>query len=308
VENGKRGELKVNDDGQLVDSTGRVVPFSAVAGHSYQDHAYDPDSGKYIFGGHGDGIGSVQLVREQEWCIKGRELLLAQGKTDKAAGAPYCFNTLTGMFERPPAGAVGRAHGGAGGSFMVDLCYLPTKKTFWQHSRGTVRIADAATHTWKDSKAGGPPPAGDDVGVCYDSKRDRIYVCAGSSRGREGADAGAVFIYDVKANSWSRPPTKGRPPGQFSANRSCVQYDVVNDRMIVLVFGGEGNALGVHVYDPETASWSEAPLAPPQTFSADRGCGHGFYSPELNAYFFFRAHDSDDRGTMWAYRYKKAAK
>jgi hypothetical protein len=310
VENVKRGELKVNDDGQLVDKMGRLVSFSTVAGHSYQDHAYDPDRGQYIFGGHGDGIGSEQHVRDQEWCKKGRELLLAQGKTDKASGAPYGFNTVTGMFERPPAGAGGRAHGGAGGSFMVDLCYLPTKKTFWQHSRGTVWLADPATHAWKYTKVGGPAPEGNDVGICYDSKRDRIYVCGGPSRGREGAETGAVFIYDVKANVWSRPQNKGKPPapGLFSANRSCVQYDAVNDRMIVLVFGGERDAQGVHAYDPETASWRDAPLAPPPTFSADRSCGHGFYSPELNAHFFYRAHDSDDRGTMWVYRYKQASK
>src|SRR6185369_3339212 len=106
---------------------------------------------------------------------------------------------------------------------------------------------------------------GADVGTCYDAKRARIYVCAGPGTGRESAEAGAVFIYDVATNVWSRPPNKGKPPasGHFSANRSCVQYDAVSDRMIVLVFGGERDGLGIHAYDPETASWSAAPLAPP---------------------------------------------
>ena len=36
--------------------------------------------------------------------------------------------------------------------------------------------------------------------------------------------------------------------------------------------------------------------------------GQNIYSPEVNAHFFYLAGDSDDRGTMWAYRYKKAVK
>ncbi|MEX0718679.1 MAG: hypothetical protein WD066_18945 [Planctomycetaceae bacterium] len=310
VANIKSGELKTNDDGQLVDQEGRVVPFSSIAGHSYQDHVYDPDLGRYVFGGHTDGIGSEQHVRDQEWCKTGRELLLAQGKTDKAAGAPFHFDTLTGLFERPPAGAVGRAHGGAGGSFQVDLMYLPTKKLYWQHSRGIVRFADAATHSWKNAKAVGSPPPGDDVGICHDSKRDVIYITANSTRdGRGNPDEGAVFIYDVAKNSWSRPPRKGNPPaGLFSANRSCVHYDAVADKVVVLVFMAERNALGVHVYDPETAAWSEAPMPPPPAFAVDRGCGNGFYSPEVNAHIVFRARDSDAVGRMWAYRFERPTK
>ena len=38
----KKGKLKLNGDGQLVDAKGQPVPFSSIAGHSYQDHAYAP--------------------------------------------------------------------------------------------------------------------------------------------------------------------------------------------------------------------------------------------------------------------------
>ncbi len=308
VENIRKGELTVNDDGQLTDKAGNVVPFSSIAGHSYQDHAYDSDRGRYLFGGHVDGIGSEQHVRDKPWCKDGRALLLAQGKADKSAGAPYVLNTITGRFERPPAGSVGRSHGGAGGSFMVDLVYLPTRKVFWQHSQGTVRLSDPATHRWIDPKAKGTPPKGGDVGVCYDSKRDRIYVCGAVSPGPDGADEGAVHIYDVASNTWSRPANKGKAPsGLTSANRACTHYDSVNDRMIVLVFRGDRDVLGVYAYDPETASWGQAPAPVPPAFAADRGCGHGFYSPQLNAHLFYRAGDSNDRGTMWAYRHQRAA-
>jgi hypothetical protein len=60
---------------------------------------------------------------------------------------------------------------------------------------------------------------------------------------------------------------------------------------------------GVSAYDPETGAWAALP-APPADFLSNQGCIHGFYSPEVNAHFFYLAHDSDDRGTMWAYRYK----
>jgi len=307
VENIKKGELKVNDDGQLVDKEGQVVPFSAVAGHSYQDHTYDPDLGRYIFGGHGDGIGSEQHVRNQEWCKAGRELLLVQGKTDKAAGAPYCFNTVSGKFERPPAGAIGRAHGGAGGSFLVDLYYLPTKRVYWQHSQGTVRLADPATYRWTDAKPTGSPPKGGDVGVCYDSKRDRIYLSDAPSRTPDVRGGGPIYIYDVKTNAWSNPPMQEHAMRWPGANNACVHYDAAADRVLCFFGWNAQNrkSRGISSYDPGTGSWEAPAPIPDAVFS---GCVNGFYSPEVNAHFFYVAGDSNDRGTMWAYRYKRAQK
>lgn len=307
IANVAAGELKLNDEGQLVDKAGRLVPFSAVAGHSYQDHVYNPDTGEYLFGGHGDGIGSEQHVRDKEWCKRSRELLLAQSRPDKSAGAPFAFNTVAGRFERAAGRSAGRAHGGAGGSFMVDLVYLPTKKTYWQHSQGVVRLADPVTLKWTDVKTSGTPPPGGDVGVCYDSKRDRVYMC-GAAAGKADKNAGCVFIYDVKTAAWSNPPDRGKAPaGLGSANRSCVHYDSASDRVVVIVFYGPKETLGVYVFDPETATWSDAALPPPPAFAADQRCGHGFYWPELNAHLLYRAADSNDAGTMWAYRYKKPA-
>jgi hypothetical protein len=37
-------------------------------------------------------------------------------------------------------------------------------------------------------------------------------------------------------------------------------------------------------------------------------CWHAFYAPAVNAHFIWMAGDSQDNGTMWVYRYKKADK
>jgi hypothetical protein len=78
-----------------------------------------------------------------------------------------------------------------------------------------------------------------------------------------------------------------------------VHYDSVNDRMVVIVYSAKKR--GVFVFNPETGAWADEPVSLPDKI---KGCGHGFYSPEVNAHFLYTAGDSDDRGTMWAYRYK----
>ncbi len=76
--------------------------------------------------------------------------------------------------------------------------------------------------------------------------------------------------------------------------------------MIDVVFRPEKR--GVFVFDPATGAWAENPLALPDKLKDSRECWHGCYAPELNAHFFYLAHDSSDRGTMWVYRYKKATR
>jgi hypothetical protein len=298
VENVKKGELAVNDDGQLVDKTGQPAPFSAIPGHSYQGHEYDRDARTYVFGG-GGGVGSEQHVRDQEWLKKGRELLLAQGKTDKVAGTPYFFNTVSGKFERyPPAGAARMPHG--------VLFYLPSRKALWVFTGGGAGgetwLANTATRQWTKLATKGPtPPGSSDLGACYDSKRDRLYLGRGPYGPPLRPDEGHIFSYDVKTSTWSNPPNQPNAIALPSTNYGVVTYDAVADRVVV-VRHWEGKG-GVSAYDPETGAWET--MSPPAAFLANQGCMHGFYSPEVNAHFFYLAHDSDDRGTMWAYRLKR---
>jgi hypothetical protein len=298
VEDIKKGEIKVNDDGQLVDKDSQPVLY-AYGGHSYQSHAYDTDLRKWVTSGDRSGLGGDQYSRAMAWEQEGRKLLAEQmkGKTDNMTGAPFYYNTLTGKFERYPLAAARRGSG--------VLYYLPTRKVLWEYVGGGVTLlGDTATRQWSDAGAKGPTPQGIDFGACYDSKRGRIYVGGGAYRGPYGKDEGYLYVYDVKSNTWSNRPNKQNAMAWPGANYCCVHYDTASDR-VLCIFGWCMDKRGISVYNPENDSW-EAPLELPEKI-VSRWCVHGFYASEVNAHFIYTALDSDDRGTMWVYRYKSAA-
>jgi hypothetical protein len=168
-------------------------------------------------------------------------------------------------------------------------------------------ICDSATRKWSDAGAKGPTPPGiDDRGACYDSKRDRIYAGKGPyGDPKRVASEGNVYLYDVKTNTWSNPPNKPNA-GTFAAtNYGSVHYDAANDRVLAFgVWEGKGT---VSVYDPEKAEWESSTPIPKEVVGGG-ACWHAFYSPEVNATFAYLAGDSDDRGTMWAFRHKNSKK
>ena len=296
VEDIKNGAFKVNDDGQVADKDGQ--PIYGIGAHSYQSQTYDTDLRKWVTSSSWGGLPGDQHCRAMPWLKESVALLAAQmqGKTDKVSGTPYFFNTVTGKLERFPADGPRPAGG--------TLFYLPTRKLLWQYAaENKTWFGDPATRKWSPAGAKGPTPPGipGDVGACYDSKRDRLYLGRGPYGGPVRDNEGHVYIYDVKTNAWSNPPNKENAVAFPATNYGVVNYDAANDRVVALShWEGKG---GVSAYDPETGAWETLP-PPPAGFLSDQGCIHGFYSPEVNAHFFYLAHDSDDRGTMWAYRYK----
>ena len=302
VENIEKGELKVDANGQLADKQGHAVPFSSIPGHSYQNHTYDTDQHKYIFGCGFVGIGDEQHVREQEWCKKGKGLLVQQSKGDKVLATPYFFDAVGGNFERFPGD-------GPKQPFPYKLSvlfYLPTRRALWYYTEGTTLICDLATRKWSDSGAKGiTPPGTADVGACYDGKRDRIYTGKGPYGDPKRAAEGNVYIYDVKTNAWSNPPNKANAAALPATNYGSALYDSASDRLLSFaVWEGKGT---VSAYNPDKEEWeSSAPI--PKEVVGGGACWHAFYSPEVNATFAYVAGDSDDRGTMWAFRYKNAKK
>src|SRR5262249_46168713 len=204
-----------------------------------QTHTYDTDLRKYVSCGGGNGLGGEQYSAQMAWDREGKKLLQEQrkGKTDRVAGAPFTFNTITGKFERPPIDGLKPQ-----GSFPT-LFYLPSRKALWHYTRsgdaGVTLLGDATTRKWSNARAKGPTPPGIDFGVCHDSKRARLYVCGGSYRDPYRKDEGKVYVYDVKTNTWSNLPDRGSLPGRFDSNDACVHYDSANDRVIVVVFRPE---------------------------------------------------------------------
>jgi hypothetical protein len=304
VDDIKSGKFKVNDDGQLADESGQPL-FTGYCHHSYQSHTYITELHRWVAVGGWNGFPYDQHCTNKDWHIEGSKLYQEQmkGKENRAVGMPFFYNAATGRFERYPFNQKMP-------SGVVDqvVHYLPTKKALWlfQTKTNQTWLGDFETRKWTDAAAKGPTPKGIDFGSCYDSKRDRIYVCGGSYRAPYGKDEGRIYVYDVKTNTWSNLPDKGTLPGNFASNYACMHYDSVNDRVINMLFAAEKR--GVFVFDPNTGAWEGEPLPLPEKFSASKECGHGFYSPEVNAHFFYRAHDSNDIGTLWAYRYKAAGK
>jgi hypothetical protein len=298
VENIQKGEFKVDANGQLADKEGHAVPFSSLPGHSYQNHTYDAEQHKYIFGWGLPGIGNEQHVRDQEWCKTGLGLLHQQGKADRVMSTPYYFDVAGGRFERYPADG---SRLPTPWKFCV-LFSLPTRKALFYYSEGTTLLCDSATHKWADAGAKGPtPPGSADVGACYDSKRDRVYTGRGAYSEPLKPNEGNVYFYDVKSNTWNNPPNKASAGGFPNSNSGSVHYDVANDRILSFgVWQGKGQ---VAVYDPEKGDWEGGSPIPAELVGS-QPCWHAFYSPELNAYFVYVAQDSDDHGTMWAYRFK----
>ena len=77
-------------------------------------------------------------------------------------------------------------------------------------------------------------------------------------------------------------------------------YDTVNDVLTVFQF-----AEGVHyTYAPEEDAWTSQPLPSEVLDAVGYPSFNAFYDPELNAYFVHAATDSEDNGTMFAYRWR----
>lgn len=290
----KNGVLKVNDDGQLVDKEGHVVPLAARS-HSGQTHTYDTDRKMWVYDGCAPGgIDPDWWSAKKEWYLAGAEHL--KGKPDKVLNQPLYFNTLTGYFERPAGKKPPRGGGARGEAFY----YLPTKKALWAYSSdGGMQIGDCATGEWKVTKPKGAPKGGD-YGACYDSKRDRIYLSTG---GPPGKDEGYVYIYDIKTDTWSNPPNKENAVPLPASNSGVLNYDTVGDRVVVFQAGEY-----VATWNPENYEWSPKIPMPPKFPGVGYPGYHGFYSPEANAHFIYAASDGGDNGTMWVYRLKRAAK
>ena len=99
---------------------------------------------------------------------------------------------------------------------------------------------------------------------------------------------------------------KGAPchgSNSYPTHTAAMQYDPASDVVILFRYGGKAEERGIFIYDAAANAWSEAAQGFPGKWGE---CTNAFYDPLLNAHFFHIAGDSDDNGTVWVYRHKRA--
>jgi hypothetical protein len=296
----KDGELAVDANGVMADREGRPLPPLLI--HAYGYLGYDPDLRKFAF--FGDQFGNYFTTGKRGVFEEANRLFQEQRKGKEFPKlSPFFYDVATGQFECFP---VERVPGGQPYGANV-LVYVRSKKQFFYGGSDGVWYLDRAKRTWVSAEPKGSPPVGIDHCASYDAKRDRIYY---HCKGKTAEDS--FLIYDVKENAWSRPRAKGTAPLYSTSYESIFNYDSANDVLVIVRLydtkDEAGLRRGVYVYDPRTNTWADPLPLPADVVKSIRNGNFGFYDPELNAYFCHLASDSTDNGTMWVYRYKRAAK
>jgi hypothetical protein len=312
-------DLTVNQDGFEVDKDGHPRPV-AYQVHSYGFHTYDTGRKLYMALWSPSGYWRKHMPKRLALIEKHYKKLngLSGWANNKHRcstlnqASPWMYDTAAGHWRRSKTRTkTPRIGHGA------HLIYLPPQKKLFFLGAGGTHFYDPAKNDWEALKPTGPrPPKPIDAASCYDPKRQRIYIAMGSYGGRkkiEGVE-NQVWAYDVLKNTWIDLKAKGKlPPRPRAVSGSGItrmHYDSASDVVVFFSFGtdisGSPKTRGIYAYSAEDNKWTLATgeFAP----AWPRGCNHTFYDPELNAHFIYKAGDSVGKGTMFAYRYKRAGK
>jgi hypothetical protein len=287
--------IKADAKGTEVDARGEPVPVAPMV-HGYEMTTYDTDLQAFMF------LPCPGAYWRKP--IGERRQLFLDGKRDpiQPRSWPWFYHVATGKWQRQEARAPADMRIG----FCGSLIYLPTvKKTFFYMRKKTVWLYDHEKSVWQAHTPAGPAPSAVDYeGLsCYDSKRDRVYLC-------NDKEEVIPHAYDVKTGKWVAPRPKTQPATRetriLRSASGALTYDSVNDVVLFFQFRARGGAEpGYYVYEPADNKWTgRRPL--PRGYS--RGVTNAFYDPKSNAHFLHVAGDSRDNGVVWAYRYRKARK
>jgi len=277
--------LTLDANGFEVDATGQPIPVAQNV-HGYEMLAFDSDRQKFAFMSCPGGYDTVLDARRNLWGV-------GHGYRPVDC-SPWMYDTATGKFQLQKT-AAGAPTGGFGDAFV----YVPSMKKFWFRKASGWTGYDAfyydpAANTWTGVVASGPkPPFGIDATCCLDTKRNRVYIGGGSYPVASGPNA--FWIYDLNTNAWIDPQPSGSPGSNgYASAYAFMNYDSVDDVVILVKYNSDPK--GVHIYNPNTNSWSQA--------SGDPGLTevNAFYDPGLNVVFAHNAIDNRE-GEMWVYRY-----
>ncbi len=283
----------LTEDGFEADAEGRPVPVASMA-HAYEMVTYDTHRRQFL---------SMPCPGDYWNAIQGRREFLQQqkGKLNRDHASPWMYDTVAGRWDRLKTRSASPVSG-----FGGSLVYLAARERvfFYQPGDG-VHYYYPAWNDWSEVKARGTrPPFGIDSTCCYDSRRDRIYLGGGSYPVAQGNNA--LWIWDVKSDSWIDPKPKGKPcngSNSYATNIAAMHYDLANDTVLVFRHTGSAQECGVFAYDPEHNQWTTVGKLPARW---PQGQVNSFYDPLLNVHFFHVAGDSEDNGVIVAYRYKRA--
>jgi hypothetical protein len=295
----KSKELTVNKHGLLVDKAGEPLPPLLI--HAYGYLGYDADQRKFTF--FGSQFGNYFTTGKGGVFEEANRLFEAERQGKKyPALSPFTYDVASGKFDCFPVenAPQGQPYG------ANVLVYVSSRKQFFYGGSDGVWYLDTAKRTWVDAKPQGKSPEGIDHCAAYDAKRDCIYYyCRDAKTANEN-----FFVYDVANNTWKRPEPTGTGPITASAYESIFNFDIVNDRLVVIRLYQDKDEPGlrraVYAYNPATNSWADPLPIPADVTKSIRNGNYGFFDPGLNAYFCHFASDSTDDGVMWAYRYKQA--
>jgi hypothetical protein len=295
----KDKELVVDEKGLLVDRSGQPLPPLLI--HAYGNLNYDPDQKQFVY--FGSQFGNYFTTGKGGVFEEANKLFQEQRKDKKFAPlSPFFYDVASGKTECFPVEVAPKGAGGFGANVLV---YVTNKKQFFFGGADGVWFFDREKRTWRNAEPNGTPPIGIDHCAGYDARRDRVYYQC-----RDGKTAEDNFlVYDVKENAWSKPRPKGTGPFYSSSYESIFNVDSANDALVsIRLYNTKdepGYRRGVYAYDPQANRWADPLPIPPEVIKTIRNGNFGFYDPELNAYFCYFANDSQDEGTMWAYRYKR---
>ncbi len=304
------------ETGFEVTPDGQPIPIASMV-HAYCMVTYDSDrglfmnmgcSGGYWRPGYHKGItGRVEALKEHSDAVKkAREAGEEPAWAGSRGTSPYIYNTRTGRFERYRT-----ENPSSPGGFGATLIYVPSVQKAFGYKNRSSRVAwyDPETKDWTEiRKKGSMPPWHIDPNVCYDSKRDRIYLAGGLySHIKFKPGDSVLWMFDVQTETFSRlEPAVTPTPTSYATNRAMFFYDSVNDAVVMFMHRVRKNETrGIYVYHPERNEWELVSENTPQLDRRRNPTWTGYYDPELNAFLLHTACDGSDNGTMFAYRYKR---
>lgn len=272
--------LRLNSIGWEEDSTGMPVPV-ARCGHGYEIMSYDSDLKKFVFMATGDPYWGTALPLRMSWLPAGANMYWMDNHTR----CPFYYDVATGKWERPYM-----ATGGADmhGEWVTE--YIPTLRKIFRLQGTTVMFYDHEANVWTTPATTGTAPSGYDVNMCYDGKRDRVYI---------GHDT-HFSAFDIQTSAWITLASAYVGSGL----ESNMTYDSVNDIVLSNVYMPSApQAPMMRAYDPASDSWKE--LHP--MLKRPGACINAYYDPALNVHVYHGETDSREDGTVVVYRYGRGA-